>query len=581
VPRGGAVPGAWGSGGAGARLRGRRSGPGLPGGSPNPSHPHTEPLPSTLGALPGVRLLTGGGVRLWAARQVAGLPAGAELGLAPGSAATIVAAGGGLLPGYSAAVRHTKGSCAGPCEDLRSVTFPASAGREQLLHLAPGLATCSSPSCEFGQYGCACFVTYRLMDGANPSSWFFTLEERGITKALLGDNIGFNVSGAAVPGGDPPPPPAATGVTPPPAQTTPPPSNLPPRTPPGSPPPVPPPPLPVAPNRPPPQTSAPLPPPPHFPPPSSPLLPPPPPSSTPPPMPPLEDNGRGGTLTVQVRLESDLSPSLLNVVFSGCFVKRFGLAPSDVSTARGERARSWEKDFTVRITYAAGQFAQAGAQAAKFETGVGAGTGTAYLCSCFDIERWNPCPVDRVVGPAVVTQASAPIEAFGSEAEPSTSPGGVSYMARVGSIIAGTFVALAALGFATRQLRRRHRHGQGAGRRMLGARRMLANPGAGFEMGVFGGAPAAPGAPGGVALAGEASSCPGTAATYPDGPELSVANPLLYSEGDEGAAQPWDGGWERHVDPETWHEYYYHPATGQTSWEPPPGASAGFTDVAL
>ena len=82
-------------------------------------------------------------------------------------------------------------------------------------------------------------------------------------------------------------------------------------------------------------------------------------------------------------------------------------------------------------------------------------------------------------------------------------------------------------------------------------------------------------------MAGEASSCPGTAATYPDGPELSVANPLLYSEGDEGAAQPWDGGWERHVDPETWHEYYYHPATGQTSWEPPPGASAGFTDVAL
>ena len=305
----------------------------------------------------------------------------------------------------------------------------------------------------------------------------------------------------------------------------------------------------------------------------------------------MEDNGRGGTLTAQVRLESDLSPSLLNVVFSGCFVRRFGLAPSDVSTARGEGARPWEKDLAVRITYAAGQFHQARAQAAEFETGVGAGTGAAYLCRCFDTERWDPCPVDRVVGPAVVTQVSAPVEASGSAAEPSTSSGGIPYMARVGSIVAGTFVALAALGLAARQLRRRHRHGQGAGRRMLGVRRMLANPGAGFEMGVFG---AAPGAPGGAASAGEASACPASAAPYPGGPELSVANPLLYSagEGDEGApqtwdggqgseSQPWDSGWERHVDPETWHEYYYHPATGKTSWEPPPGASAGFTDVAL
>ena len=144
---------------------------------------------------------------------MSGLPEGAALGLEPGAAA-VTAAGGTLPPGYDAALRLSRGSCAGPCEALKTVTFPASAGGQQELQLAPGLATCSSSTCDFGEPGCSCSVTYSLMGGSTNSTWDFQPEEG--TRVLLGDSIEFTVTSGG-PAGPPEPP-----------QSEPPPPNSPP-----------------------------------------------------------------------------------------------------------------------------------------------------------------------------------------------------------------------------------------------------------------------------------------------------------------------------------------------------------------
>ena len=133
------------------------------------------------------------------------------------AATAVTAAGGTLPPGYDAALRLSRGSCAGPCEALKTVTFPASAGGQQELQLAPGLATCSSSTCDFGEPGCSCSVTYSLMGGSTNSTWDFQLEEG--TSVLLGDSIEFTVTsgGPAGPPGTPqsePPPPNSPPVAP-------------------------------------------------------------------------------------------------------------------------------------------------------------------------------------------------------------------------------------------------------------------------------------------------------------------------------------------------------------------------------
>ncbi len=279
-------------------------------------------------------------------------------------------------------------------------------------------------------------------------------------------------------------------------------------------------------------------------------------------------------MTAHLRLQSDLSASLLNFVLSGCLVERFGLAPSDTSTVVAEDV-FWERDLTVEFTYASGQFQGALTQAQEFVSGVGGAGDPEYLCGCFDEERWESCPIDRTVGAVALTQESAPAERAGGSAEP---PSNITYMVQRGGIIAGAVVGLLVLGFVAWKLRRRRRCGLGGGRRLLGARQMLTKPGASFEMGMLSG-----GWAGGEAQAGGAE--PGlpdlTAPAADPTQEMRVANPLLY-EGGQPEPQAWGGGWERHVDPETWHEYYYNAVTGETAWEPPPGhQAAGFEDVTL
>ena len=458
------------------------------------------------------------------------------------------AAGGALLPGYDAALRLPRGSCAEPCQALKSVTFPASVGEQQELQLAPGLATCPS-TCDFGEPGCSCSMRYSLMSGSVDSTWDFHLEEG--TGVLLGDAIAFTVTSGGPT--DPPEPPRSE---PPPPDSSPPPQA---------------PPVPSS-SEPPPPGSAPPPPPDGPPPEQSP----PPPSSGPMPQ-PLEDNGRAGTLTAHLRLQSDLSASLLNFVLSGCLADRFGLAPSDTSTVAAEDV-FWERDLTVEFTYASGQFQGALAQAQEFATGVGGAGDPEYLCGCFDRERWDSCPIDRAMGAVALTQESAPAGGAGGSAEPPAASS-VTFMVRTGGIVAGVFVGLLILGFSAWKVRRRRRPGRGGGRRLLGTRQMFASPGAGFEMGMLNGG----GASGGAQAGGAAPPPPDlTAAAVDPAQEMRVANPLLY-EGGQPEPQAWGGGWERHVDPETWHEYYYNAATGETAWEPPPGRqrAAGFEDVTL
>ena len=236
----------------------------------------------------------------------------------------------------------------------------------------------------------------------------------------------------------------------------------------------------------------------------------------------------------------------------------------------------WERDLTVEFTYASAQFQGALTQAQEFVSGVGGEGDPEYLCGCFDGERWDSCPVDRTVGAVALTQESAPVEETAGSAEP---PADVSYLVRTGGIIAGAVVGLLLLGFVAWKQRRRRRRGLGGGRRLLGARQMFANPGASFEMGILSGG----GAGGGVQAGGTEPGLPDMAAPAADPTqEMRVANPLLY-EGGQPEPQAWGGGWERHVDPETWHEYYYNAATGETAWEPPPGhhPAAGFEEVAL
>ena len=196
------------------------------------------------------------------------------------------------------------------------------------------------------------------MSGSVDSTWDFHLEEG--TGVLIGDAIAFTVTSGGLTDpleptrSEPPSPDSSPPPQPPPVPS----SSEPP--PPSSPPPP-------SPDRPPPEQS------------------PPPPSSGPLPQ-PLEDNGRARTLTAHLRLQSDLSASLLNFVLSGCLADRFGLAPSDTSTVTAEDV-FWERDLTVEFTYASAQFQGALAQAQEFATGVGGAGDPEYLCGCFDGER--------------------------------------------------------------------------------------------------------------------------------------------------------------------------------------------------